>query len=214
MSQSASISPPAQSSTLLRPGPFRERLMVYLLPYFMPLTDDFELARAEVLETLASYGARTRSEMINAARIIALSFSALELLAEAKSGDLPPSLRLRYCTSANALDRSCQHIEKTLAKAVACDVPAAIEPAADPIDDMAQAEIEAALADAKATIDTYRNGLSGARLVTSPQAPLPQAPLPQATSASQHAASHRASGIAMPTALAKNWPPAAPRAPS
>ncbi|MGD0104371.1 MAG: hypothetical protein ABSC06_10070 [Rhodopila sp.] len=204
MSQSAPISTPAQPPTRLQPGPFRERLIVYLLPYFMPLTDDFELARAEVLETLASYGARTRSEMINAARIIAFSFSALEVLAEAESEDLPPGLRLRYCTSANALNRSCQHTEKTLARALACDVPVTIEPTADPIDDMPPAQIDAALAQAKARIDTYRNRLSGARPATSPQA----------ISASQHAPGMRASGIAMLNALAQNWNPAESPSPS
>ncbi|HEX4366369.1 MAG TPA: hypothetical protein VH023_06045, partial [Rhodopila sp.] len=61
-------------------SPFRERLITYLLPYFLPLTSDFDLARQEVLETLDSYGARTRSEMINAMRIIALSFTSMELM--------------------------------------------------------------------------------------------------------------------------------------
>jgi hypothetical protein len=162
--------PPNQLPAPLQPGPFRERLIVYLLPYFMPLTENFDLARAEVLETLASYGARTRSEAINAARIIAFSFSALELLAEAKGGEMSHELRMRYRMCANALDRSSQQIEARLTKSLACDLPAPAEAEADPVNDMPDAEVEAALQHARAQIETYRNRLSGAHPATLPQA--------------------------------------------
>jgi hypothetical protein len=159
-----------QLPPLLQPGPFRERLIVYLLPYFLPLTEDFDLACAEILETLASYGARTRSEMINATRIIALSFSSLELLAAAKVGEMPPELRMRHRSCANALNRSCQQIETRLAKSLACDVPVPPDAETDPTNDMSDAEVEAALQYAKAHIETYRNRASGAQPTTLPQA--------------------------------------------
>jgi hypothetical protein len=162
-----------QLPPLLQPGPFRERLIVYLLPYFMPLTENFDLARAEVLETLASYGARTRSEMINAARIIAFSFSALEVLAEAKACEMSPELTMRYRGCANALNRSCQQIETRLATSLASDLPE--PPKAEPADDIPDAEVEAAIQYAKAQIQTYRNRLSA----------VPPATLPQAAFASQ-----------------------------
>ncbi|MDB5400525.1 MAG: hypothetical protein JWQ55_2543, partial [Rhodopila sp.] len=62
-----------------------ERLIFFLMPYFTAATADLTLARLEVLETLASYGARTRSELLNAVQVIAFSFSTLDTLHEAKA---------------------------------------------------------------------------------------------------------------------------------
>jgi len=144
----------------LQPSPFRERLVHFLLPYFLAVTSDIDEARAEVLETLASYGARTRSEMINAARIIAFSFSALDRLAEAAGTEMAASMRLRFSSCANNLNRSCQQNEQALAARLAIDVPDAAQPVAEPMDDMPEAEFEAALLQARIQIDAYRNGRS------------------------------------------------------
>ena len=114
---------------------FRERLVVTLLPYFLPITSNYELAQAEIVETLESYGARTRAEMINAARIIALSFAALDLLAEARGDEMPYTLRLRACGYANSLERSCQQEERALAKRLAVDPPPSEQPPIEPLDD-------------------------------------------------------------------------------
>lgn len=147
---------------LAQPGPFRERLVLFLLPYFLAVTSDFEVARAEVLETLASYGARTRSELISAARIIAFSFSALDTLYEAKATDMTPSMRLRFNGCANGLNRSCHQNEQLLAKRLACDLPGVTIAASEPADAMPEAEFEAAIQQAQAHIATYRNRLSAA----------------------------------------------------
>jgi len=143
-------------------SPFLERLILFLMPYFAAITPDPDLTRAEILETLASYGARTRSEMLNAAQIIAFSFSTLDSLAEAKTPEMSPSMRLRHRGCATNLNRSGRQNEQTLAKRLASPVPNAPEPAAEPLNDVPEAEFEQALQHAQAQIATYRNRRSPA----------------------------------------------------
>ncbi|HEY4173843.1 MAG TPA: hypothetical protein VGM42_12515 [Rhodopila sp.] len=140
-------------------SPFRERLITYLLPYFLPLTSDFERAHQEALETLESYGARTRAEMINAMRIIALSFASMELLATAKGPDMPPDMRLQYIRHANGLARICQQSENALAKRLTADPPQPADPTAEPIDDISDAEVEALIQQTRAQIIAYRKSI-------------------------------------------------------
>ena len=156
---------PTTPSTSPQTTPFQERLVLFLMPYFRAVTTDLALARQESLETLAAYGARTRSEWIAAARIIAFSFSALDMLAEAKATEMSASMRLRYRTCANGLNRACQQNEKILAKTLACDQPGAPqappEPASAPTaQDLPDTQVEAALQQTAATIQSYRNRLS------------------------------------------------------
>jgi hypothetical protein len=151
-------------------NPFIERLIRFLMPYFATVTLDIDAARAEIIETIASYGARTRSEMIHAVQIIAFSFSALDLLAEAKATpEMPPALRLRFRGCANNLNRSSQQNEDTLAKRLASDPPAASDDASEPIDDMPEAAFEESLALAKAHIASYRDSLPATNPVTDGQ---------------------------------------------
>src|SRR4051794_33112876 len=96
--------PPAPSATPpLKPSPFLDHLVSFLLPYWATFTEDYAVARADVEETIASYGARTRAELLNAVQIIANSFAALEMLAQAKlQGQLlSPTMHLRYRSCAN-----------------------------------------------------------------------------------------------------------------
>jgi len=166
-------------------SPFRERLITYLLPYFLPLTSDFELARQEVLDTLESYGARTRSEMINAMRIIALSFTSMELMAAAKGADMPPEIRLLYIRNANSLARTCQQNENALAKRLSVDPPQPeADPAPEPIEDIPDAEVEALIQQTRTQIAAYRQSLheppkhpiNAAILTAAHQAQRPTAP--------------------------------------
>lgn len=152
-------------------SPFRERLITYLLPFFLPLTSDFELARMEVLETPDSYGARTRAEMLNAMRIIALSFTSLELLAATKGTDMPPEMRLHYIRHANSLARVCQQNENALAKRLATDLPEPAEQPAEPVDDVPDTEVEAMIQQAQAQIEAYRKSIPGPQAIANPSQP-------------------------------------------
>jgi hypothetical protein len=186
---------------LLQPSPFQARLVLFLMPYFRAVTTDFELAREEILETLASYGARSRSEMIAAARIIAFSFSALDMLAEAKVTEMSASMRLRFRGCANGLNRACQQNEKALAKSLTCDRPNASQSKAEPIDDLPDAEVEAALQQTHTQIETYRNRASATRPAAGPRA-------------SQQDPNQRPWGSAMLAAIANQDPPIQPAAPA
>ena len=136
--------------------PLLERLICFLLPYFTDLLPDPEAARTEILETLASYGARTRAELLHAARIIAFSMTTLDVLHEAKTTEMSQSMRLRYCGCANNLDRSSRQNQQALDQRLAAAPPPATDQAAEPTDDMPQAEFEAALQHAHAEIATHR----------------------------------------------------------
>jgi hypothetical protein len=198
--------PPTTSPPTLPPipahsSPFLERLILFLLPYFLPTTTDNVLARTEILETLASYGARTRSELIAAAQIIAFSFSALETLRDATAPDMSSSMRLRYRGCANNLNRSCKQNEQTLANSLACDTPDAEGFSPELADDVSDQDAESSLQHAQAKIDTYRNRLSGARPSILPTRQL---------SPSQQADNNRLWGNAMVRVLADMGMPVQP----
>jgi hypothetical protein len=159
------------------------------MPYFLAITEDFDLAQAEALETLASYGARTRSEMITAARIIAFSFSALDMLADAKVVEMSVALRLRHRNCASSLNRASQQSEKLLTKSLACDVPGTTR--TEPVNDTPNAEVEQHLQHAQTRIDTTRNRLTS--------------PAPQHTT-------QRQKGSAMFNAIADSLQPPRPAA--
>jgi hypothetical protein len=161
---------PMPPPEILHPSAFLERLIRLLLPYFLGVCPDLDAARAEILETLASYGARTRSEMLNAAEIIAYGLSGLDALFEAKTAEMSPSLRLRYRGCANNLSRSCQKAEQMLTKRLASDLPQSAEPHPEPVNDMPQPEVQQAIQAVQATIATYRNRPSANHPTTSPQA--------------------------------------------
>jgi hypothetical protein len=186
----------------LQYSPFLERLIRFLIPFFIGVTPDLDAARAEILETLASYGARTRAEMLNAAQIVAYGLSGLEMLGEAKAPTMSSSLRLRFRACANGLNRAGQQNEKALAKRLTCDLPDAAEPGAEPVNDVPDADVLEITQQAQAKIDSYRNRLSGARPATSPQA------IP----AAQPNGNKRLWGEAMMDALAQMGAPAQPAA--
>jgi len=151
---------PAEPTTGQRQADgFMEHLIRFLMPLFLSFTSTDEEARAEILDTLASYGARTRQEYLHAAQIIAFGLTALDALAEAKATEMTPAMRLRYRGCANSLNRACQQNEKALARLRACDVPAAPEPR----DDTSEEHLHEALRQAQARIDATRNRLSNGR---------------------------------------------------
>jgi hypothetical protein len=113
--------------------------------------------------TLTSYDARTRSELISVAQIIAFGLSSLDALSEATAADLSPSMKTRLRGCANGLNRAAQQNRKALGLRPAGDPPGIEEPAADPISDIPEQDVQAAMRPAGASIDDCRNRLSGVR---------------------------------------------------
>jgi hypothetical protein len=78
------------------------------------------------------------------------------------------AMRLRYRGCANSLNRASQQNEKALAKLLTCDLPAANGPAAEPVNDISEEDLQHALRQAKAKLDTTRNRLSNSDPATPP----------------------------------------------
>ncbi len=95
---------------------FMEHLVRFLMPFSLDAAPSIAEARGEILETLASYGARTRQEFLLAAQIVTFGLFTLDILADAKSVEMSPSMRLRYRGCANSLHLATQQTEKALAK--------------------------------------------------------------------------------------------------
>ena len=140
----------------LRPNSFLETIIAFLLPYFSAASMDKHEARSEIIDTLALYDTRTRAEMLQAAHIIALGMTTLDVLAEAKTAEMSQSMRLRYRSCANSLNRSTLQTEKALDQRLGCELPPAPAEIPEPIDDMRQAEIMAVIQQHKAKIDSQR----------------------------------------------------------
>lgn len=133
------------------------------MPYFVGVCADLGAARAEILETLASYGARTPSELLNAAQIIAYGLSALDMLQEARTADMSRSMRLRFRGCANNLNRSVQRSERALAMRLADAAPDAVEPIAEPVAAVPDLDVQQAIQPAVHNIAKYRKPLSSGR---------------------------------------------------
>jgi hypothetical protein len=180
---------------------FLERLLRVLIPLFTGVTQDLTAARTEALETLASYGARTRAELLAAVQAIVFSFAALDTMAEAAAPDLSPSMRLRLRGCANNLSRSGQKAEHTLAKRLACDPPEPTDTQADPINDLPDPEADAILQQTLAEIDAQRTHAAAAQSTTRPAAANLQAP--QQRPLTQQEQNNRLWGAAMINVLAE-----------
>jgi hypothetical protein len=102
------------SANPLRPGAFLETIIIFLLPYFMDATTGLDDARAEVLDTLAAYPIRSRTDVLQAARIIAFSMATLDTLHQAKTLEMSDSMRIRYRSCANGLNRTASQMQKSL----------------------------------------------------------------------------------------------------
>jgi hypothetical protein len=136
-----------------------ETIIGFLLPYFADTAADLRSARTDVIETLISYGSRTRAEFLQAAQIVALSVSTLEVLYEAETTEMSPAMRIRHRGNANSLNRAAERTQKALDQSLAREVPerprAPAEP--NPIDDMTDAEAQAIDEQARAVVEAYRN---------------------------------------------------------
>jgi hypothetical protein len=184
-------------------APFLDRLMLWLMPYFLTVTSDRASASTEIFRTLRSYGARTRAELLSAAQIIAFGFSALDTLAEASTTEMSASMRLRYKGCANNLSRNGQKTEQILASRLACELGEATQPPAEPYDDLPDPQFEQAMAQAEANIEAYRKRAPSAHPSVLPS---------RAQPASQQEANKRMWGQAMANVLAEMGMPVQPAA--
>ena len=128
----------------LPPNHFLESIIAFLMPYFSIHTQDIRGARSEIIDTIASYATRTRAEMLQAAQIIALGMTTLDVLAEAKTAEMSQSMRIRYRGCANGLNRSTLNTEKALDRRLDCDLPPP-EPVPEPVNDVPDADMQIAM---------------------------------------------------------------------
>ena len=129
MSASAPVPAPAALPAALLASRVLESVVRFLLPYFCVDCPDFAATRAEILETLASYGPRTRAELLAAGQLIACTMSALSVMAEAEAAEMSPAMRLRFRGCANTINRHGQQAQQTLDKRLAGDPPIHFDPA-------------------------------------------------------------------------------------
>jgi hypothetical protein len=139
----------------IRTSAFLETIIAFLMPYFTGAAVDLHDALNEIIDTLASYGTRTRAEVLQAAQIIAFGMTTLDVLAEAKTAEMSQSMRIRHRGCANGLNRSTIQMEKSLDKSLACDLPTPAEPAPEPINDMT--EVKARIEQVQTTLAAQRN---------------------------------------------------------
>src|ERR1700722_1115370 len=150
----------------LRPAAFLETIIACLMPYFAGEATTQE-ARSEIIDTLASYATRTRAEMLQAAQIIALGMTTLDVLAEAKTAEMSQSMRIRYRGCANGLDRSPLHTEKHRDSRLGGELPPAIpDPVPEPVNDVPDADMEIAMEQARAAIEAHRNSVQSRRVAS------------------------------------------------
>ena len=144
----------------LQPNFFLESIIAFLMPYFSIHASDVRGVRSEIIDTLASYATRTRAEMLQAAQIIALGMTTLDVLSEAKTAEMSQSMRIRYRGCANGLNRSTLNTEKALDRRLDCELPAATpNPVPEPVNDLPDADMEIAMEQARAAIEAHRNSL-------------------------------------------------------
>jgi hypothetical protein len=144
----------------LAPSLFLESLIAFLVPYFTLTSVDRAAARIEIIETLASYATRTRAEMLQAAQIIALGMTTLDVLAEARTSEMSQSMRVRSRACANSLNRSTLSTEKALDRRLAYDLPATPEPMPERVNDISHPEAEGDIEQTRSAIGASRDCFS------------------------------------------------------
>ena len=147
---------------------FMESLIRFLMPFFIGTAMDIDAARTDILETLHAYGARTRAEMLMAARIIALSMATLDTLSESNAAELSTAMKLRHRSCANGLNRATIQTEKALDHSLARDIPLQASPHPEPIDDSTDAETQATIDHATAAIQAHRDRMARPRPAATP----------------------------------------------
>lgn len=85
-----------------------------LIPLFQNGPIDATLARQMAGSAIESYRPQTRADLVNVARTIAFSMTAIALLGAAASQDMTMAEQMRAFGRANALNRSADQSERTM----------------------------------------------------------------------------------------------------
>ncbi len=182
-----------------------------LAPLFLAgCAGDLGSARLAAMETLAAYQARTQSELVKIAQIIAFGLAAMDNLRLSMTPDLSLSMIARLRAGAQALNRAAQQNARALEKARRDNPPpaparaaaAALAPAEpEPVplldDAITETDIQTSIERARAAVKAARDRLQAA--TTLPPATQPAAVQPPAA---------QPRGLRPPPASA--LPPAAP----
>ena len=111
-----SIQPEPQLERQPHPSDALLNLIVILLaPMFLAVSGgDLTYARMAALETVNSYRAETRTDLLTIAQIVAFGLAALGSLSLSMADDLSLSMTLRLRANANACSRSVEHGRRAL----------------------------------------------------------------------------------------------------
>jgi hypothetical protein len=109
------------TDTTILAKPAAERLMdlivAFLAPMFLTAANgDITYARAAAVETVNAYRARTCSDLLTIAQIIAFSLAALGSLSLSMADDLSPSMTLRLRANAISANRAAEQCRRALAR--------------------------------------------------------------------------------------------------
>ena len=101
--------------SLLKKDGFLDKVVLSLLPYFTAAVPDPRNARDTIVKALMAYAIRTEAEILEAAQIVAYSFTALDNMGEAATPGVSLPMRLRLCGQTSALNRSKRQCQTALA---------------------------------------------------------------------------------------------------
>lgn len=110
------------NAILEKVDPFMDRIVLSLLPFFVTTAASLQDARTAILSALASYGARTEAELVEAGQVLGLGLAALKSLGKSAVEGTSLATRLRLRGNANALVRSKKHCQQALTDSLAGEV--------------------------------------------------------------------------------------------
>ena len=212
--------PPLWSNLAVQPGDVLLHLIVTLLtPMFLGVSSgNPDFARMAALETVNSYRARSHSDLIAVASIVAFGLAAISSACLSMADEVSLAMTLRLRANANACDRSAARNRRALQNNQDSPMPDPVfapdrptDPVPDPEADRKDAEAIARLAAtrqrAEALLQTHPSGRRSAR-PANPTPALAAAPAPAAAVAAD--TQQAAAAKAVPTTAA--IPAAATRA--
>lgn len=181
-------------------------LAALLIPLFKASATDAALAHRAAVSAIEAYHPRSRADLVNIARTIAFSMTALAVLAATASQDMTLAEQMRAFGRANALNRSADQSERTMMRRWRDQQAEPPAPAAEP----AALDITVDDSEIRAEIAKIMQQYAAIQPI-GPEAPLPEPAPPPAEIPLMPRAAAPATAIhaAVPRSLAGK-PPAAP----